>query len=430
MEAVHEAEEFIVIPEEPRSVEETGISFGFLTDLALKTIYFSGELQGQALAQSLKLPFSGVVDTILDFLKRNELASVSGSKGLGERGFRYVLTEKGMERVHEALERDLYVGPAPVSFDMYTRMVRAQSITQIKVREADVVEALSNLVVNPKMVHKLGPAMNSGQAVFLYGPSGNGKTTYAKAMARMLKGYVFIPYAVLVNGSIIQVFDPLSHHRVPPEVEQRLRLQGVDERWVPAQRPVVMVGGELTMQNLDLIYNPTSRFYQAPLQMKANNGLFLIDDFGRQQIEPRELLNRWIVPLDTHVDYLTLHTGMKIEVPFDQLVVFSTNLDPKALVDEAFLRRIRHKIEVGNPTEEEFYQIFKQACEARGIPFDEEAFEYLLREYYILPKRELRAVHARDLLDQIVDIATFRDVEPVLSKEFIDEACSAYFAEL
>jgi predicted ATPase with chaperone activity len=204
----------------------------------------------------------------------------------------------------------------------------------------------------------------------------------------------------------------------------------LDRRWVLIKRPVVAVGGELTLESLDLVYDDTSKYYEAPFQMKANGGMFLIDDFGRQQVRPRDLLNRWIVPLETRIDYLTLHTGKKIDIPFDELIVFSTNIDPKALVDEAFLRRIRHKIEVANPTEREFYEIFRRVAADRNVPFDQEGFMYLMREYYLKVKRELRAVHPRDIVDQIIDIARYQGVEPGLTKELIDQACDSYFVEI
>jgi predicted ATPase with chaperone activity len=416
---------------EPRTIEETGMSRGFLSDLALKTIYSVGELSGQDIAEQLRLPFSGVVEEVLTFLKREQLVSITGSKGFDERAFRYSIGSAGIERVREALNRSQYVGPAPVTLEAYQRAMTSQTIGNVVVSQEQVQNALSHLVVNSKMLMKIGPAVNSGRSIFLFGPPGNGKTVIAKAMASMLGGEIVIPYAVEVDGHIIKVFDELNHQAVE-DLETSSRSEGGrrDRRWIPIQRPIVVTGGELTLESLDLVYDDTSKFYEAPFQMKANCGMFLIDDFGRQQVRPRDLLNRWIVPLETRVDFLTLHTGKKVEIPFDQLIVFSTNIDPKALVDEAFLRRIRHKIEVGNPSEREFYDIFKRVAAERNVPFDQDGFMYLMREYYLKLKRELRAVHPRDIVDQIIDIAHYRGVEPALTEELIDQACSSYFVEI
>ena len=416
---------------EPRSIEETGMSRGFLSDLALKTIYSVGELSGQDIAEQLRLPFSGVVEEALTFLKREQLVSITGSKGFDERAFRYSIASAGIERVREALNRSQYVGPAPVTLEAYQRVMRSQTIGDVVVSREQVQKALSHLVVNSKMLMKIGPAVNSGRSIFLFGPPGNGKTVIAKAMASMLGGEIVIPYAVEVDGHIIKVFDELNHQAVEDhEASSRSEGGRRDRRWIPIRRPVVVTGGELTLESLDLVYDDTSKFYEAPFQMKANGGMFLIDDFGRQQVRPRDLLNRWIVPLETRVDFLTLHTGKKVEIPFDQLIVFSTNIDPKALVDEAFLRRIRHKIEVGNPSEREFYDIFKRVAAERNVPFDQDGFMYLMREYYLKLKRELRAVHPRDIVDQIIDIAHYRGVEPALTEELIEQACSSYFVEI
>jgi predicted ATPase with chaperone activity len=416
---------------EPRSIDETGMSRGFLSDLALKTIYSVGELSGQDIAEQLRLPFSGVVEEALTFLKREQLVSITGSKGFDERAFRYSIASAGIERVREALNRSQYVGPAPVTLDAYQKVMRSQTIGSVVVSREEVQKALSHLVVNSKMLMKVGPAVNSGRSIFLFGPPGNGKTVIAKAMASMLGGEIVIPYAVEVDGHIIKVFDELNHRAVE-DLEASGRSEGGrrDRRWIPIERPIVVTGGELTLESLDLVYDDTSKYYEAPFQMKANGGMFLIDDFGRQQVRPRDLLNRWIVPLETRVDFLTLHTGKKIEIPFDQLIVFSTNIDPKALVDEAFLRRIRHKIEVANPSEREFYDIFKRVAAERNVPFDQEGFMYLMREYYLKLKRELRAVHPRDIVDQIIDIAHYRGLDPALTEELIDQACSSYFVEI
>jgi SpoVK/Ycf46/Vps4 family AAA+-type ATPase len=297
-------------------------------------------------------------------------------------------------------------------------------------------KSLSHLVLEPSVFSKIGPAVNSGRSIFLYGPPGNGKTTIAESVGRMiLTNDMFIPYAVEVDGQIVKVYDEINHVAVPDETMTRgvtgsLGTHRKDARWIRVKRPVIMVGGELTLDGLELVYDPTNKYYEAPFQMKANGGMFLIDDFGRQQIRPRDLLNRWIVPMEKNIDFLALHTGRKVEVPFEVLIVFSTNLPPRDLVDEAFLRRIRHKIEVTSPSFDGYREIFTRVAKSRGVQYDEQAVRYLLQEYYIKRDRKLRANHPRDLMDQLVDIAGYLGGEPRLTKEFIDQAADSYFVEL
>jgi predicted ATPase with chaperone activity len=285
------------------------------------------------------------------------------------------------------------------------------------------------MVLNERTLGQIGPAVNSGRSIFLYGPPGDGKTTIAEAVGKMiLRNDILIPHAIEVDGAIIKVYDASNHQRVPET--QTAVLKNRDPRWVKIHRPVIITGGELTLETLDLVWDEVHKYYEAPFQMKANGGMFLIDDFGRQQVRPRDLLNRWIVPLEKRLDYLTLHTGRKIEIPFDELIVFSTNLAPRDLVDEAFLRRIRHKIEIGDPTFEEFREIFKRVAQAKKMQYDERALAYLLQDYYVKARRRLRAVHPRDLIEQMVDIARYLDVPMVMTKDLIDRACDAYFVEL
>jgi predicted ATPase with chaperone activity len=416
-------------PPAPRSIEETGLNLGFLTDLALKIMYFAGYMAGSQLAERMQLPFAGCVDQVLEFLKREQLAEVKGTGGFGEQAYQYVISTKGRDKAREALDRSQYAGPAPVTLDAYVQAMSKQSIKGFSVHQRAMRQALSHVVINERTFNQFGPAINSGGSLFLYGPPGDGKTTIAEAVGRMvLASDILVPYAAEVGGSIIKVFDPGNHQRVPES--QMGTLRNRDPRWLKIRRPVIIVGGELTLETLDLVWNEVNKYYEAPYQMKANGGMFLIDDFGRQQVRPRDLLNRWILPLEKHVDYLTLHTGRKIEIPFDVLIVFSTNLAPKDLVDEAFLRRIRNKIHVGDPSFEEYREIFKRVAASKNMQYDDRALAYLLQEHYIKPRRKLRGVHPRDLIEQMGDIARYLNLPMEMTKDLIDRACDTYFVEL
>jgi predicted ATPase with chaperone activity len=430
------------LPREPGSIEETGLSMGFLTDLVLKVIYFHGQINGQRLAEVTKLPFLNVLDRVLEFLKLEEYVDIIGAKsGFSERSFDYIIAGKGRIKVHEVLDRSQYAGPAPVTLDQYVAMVERQSVQNMLVDKRVITEAFEHLVVAEKMLDRIGPAANSARSLFLYGPPGNGKTVIAEGIANMLGGHVLLPYAIEVDGQVLKLYDPLNHRAVSEtpyvEPEPNAPFGGgmqssnlPDRRWVVCRRPQVVVGGELVLEQLELIFDPIAKVYEAPFQMKANGGLFLIDDFGRQKVRPQDLLNRWIVPLEKKHDYLALQNGKKLQVPFDVLIVFSTNLAPKDLVDEAFLRRIRHKIEVSNPTPQEYRTVFQKICKSRQIPYSDEGLRYLLQEHYVKVNRELRFVHPRDICDQILDEAKYRGVPPAMTKELIDRACEAYFVKL
>ena len=416
------------VPRAPTSVKETGLGLGFLTDLALKIMYSEGNLSGYELAERLRLPYPGVVDQILEFLKREKLCEVKGSGGFAEAAYQYAIAEKGRAMAREAFDRSQYAGPAPVTLEAYAESIHRQPLGQVVVHQRTVRQALAHLVVGEQAFAQLGPAVNSGRSIFLFGPSGNGKTAIAESIGQMILGdMMYIPYAVEVGGHVIRIFDYVNHVLAQEESSTN---RTHDPRWMRIQRPVITVGGELTLETLDLVYDENSKYYEAPFQVKANGGMLLIDDFGRQQVRPRDLLNRWIVPLEKRVDYLTLHTGRKIEVPFDVLIVFATNLAPRDLVDEAFLRRIRHKIEIKDPTWDEYREIFRRVCTQKDVPFDSRGLAYLIQEHYLKPNRAKRACHPRDIVDQLRDIARYLSVPPALSQDLIDRACNGYFVEI
>jgi predicted ATPase with chaperone activity len=412
---------------EPASIEETGLDLNFIADLVLKIIYFNSLTTAQVIADTLCLPFFNVVDRALVLLKREEQIEVAGSNGFGELAYQYIVTPKGSSRAHDLIERSSYIGAAPVTLETYRQVIRAQEIGSLRITPADVRRATSDLVVPENVLDTLGQAVNTGRSLFLFGDPGNGKTVLAERIADLLGGAVLIPHAIVVDGQIIKVLD--LHNHVPVALSNGGG-SASDRRWMACKRPAVVVGGELVLSSLDLIYNSNSKFYEAPLQMKANGGMLLIDDFGRQQVRPQELLNRWIVPLEKRIDFLTLHTGKKLEIPFDEIIVFSTNLAPKDLVDEAFLRRIQNKVHINNPSLDDFREIFRRQAEALNVPFDQAGLVYLLREHYVKPKRELRACHPRDILRTLIGIARYLDKPASLSQELIDRACSTYFVEL
>ncbi len=432
------------MPLQPDSIEATGLGMGFLTDLVLKIIYFYGNISARRLEEESKLPFLGILDRILEFLKLEEYVDIIGteSNSIDERAFQYVTTNRGRIKVHEVLDRSQYAGAAPVPLNTYLEMVKQQTLSDMIIDQPTIRKAFSHIVISEQMLDRVGPSANSARSLFLYGPPGNGKTTIAEGIANLLGGHIYIPYSLEVDGQVIKLFDPLNHRAVeqpaepPPDPTLPFgnapsqNARQLDRRWVLCKRPQVVVGGELALEQLELIFDPISKIYEAPFQLKANGGLFLIDDFGRQKCRPQDLLNRWIVPLEKRYDYLALQTGKKIAMPFDVLIVFSTNLSPSDLVDDAFLRRIRHKIEVPNPSPNEFREIFRRVARAKEIPYSDDGLRYLIQEHYMKTGRDLRSCHPRDLCDQILDESKYRGIQPAMTKELLDRACQAYFVKL
>jgi len=411
------------IPPYPNTIEETGLKEGFLEELILKDIYLVNFALGREIANRTMLPFK-LVESILESLKRQMLIEVRSSGGIAD--YEYMPTDKGRDRARAYFDHNSYVGACPVTWQSYVESLKQQTIRKESVTPRDLEIAFSDIMVNRRTLNTVGPAINSGRGMFLFGDAGNGKTSIAERIVRSFKGHIFVPYAIEVDGQIIRVYDDHNHQQVSAANYPR----DYDHRWVRISRPCVVVGGELTIDMLELQYDYTSKIYEAPLQLKSNCGLLLIDDFGRQRIDHKSLLNRWIVPLEKRVDYLTLHTGKKLEVPFEQLIVFSTNLNPGDLVDEAFLRRIPFKINITSPTEEEFKWIFLQYCQRVGVPYNEEAVNYLIETQYRSGRRNMRCCHPRDVIDQITNLCKFLQTEPRLTREYLDHACSVYFAAM
>jgi hypothetical protein len=415
-------------PPVPTTLEETGLEPSQIEQLLVKTLH-GGEASGLTVADRLRLPF-GILEPLIERLRRERLIEVRGSAGSGASTYRYALTDSGRDRALQYLEMSRYVGPAPVPIETYNAYMTVLAAARGDMDRERLRQGFADLIVADGILEQLGPAINAGKAIFLYGAPGNGKTVLAQGMGRTIGGDMYIPHAIDIDGHTITMYDPIAHEPLdtdPAPGSSVIAVQPRDRRWVHIRRPVVMVGGELTLDMLDLRFNPLAKFYEAPIQLKANGGVFLVDDFGRQRIRPQDLLNRWIVPLESRIDFLTLHTGKKFQVPFDVLSVFATNLDPESLADEAFLRRIPYKIPVVDPNIDEFTRIFELNCRRRKLRFHPVMVAYLQRRHYNPVGRPLRACHPRDLLDQVTALCRYRGVEPVITRELIDAACASYF---
>jgi predicted ATPase with chaperone activity len=428
-------------PSAPETLEEAGLSLTFLNDMILRTLYIRGVMLGLDLARFLCLPFK-VIEESLRFLKDEKNIEVAGGDLIGRVSYRFSLTELGRRRAQDAMALCAYVGPAPVPLEDYVEQTYRQAVTGISCSPEPLRSTFAHLVIKDELFGALGPAIVSGKSVFIYGPPGNGKTSIARAIGDFMNnagGEIFVPYAFLAENSIITVYDQSIHQATDSDVHERmedneatirrlLNTGTIDPRWVRIRRPVVVTGGELNLNMLDLRYNSEANFYQAPLHVKANGGVFLIDDFGRQLCSPKELLNRWILPLEDRHDFLTLSSGKKFEVPFEQLIIFSTNLDPKDLVDDAFLRRIRHKLEIEAPGRDVYERIFAAVCKRLGMAPCPEAIDYLYERYYD-NGRSPRASDCRDLLEVVQAICRFRRQPVQLTRELMVESAASFICE-
>jgi hypothetical protein len=420
----------ILVPQPPANLAEAGLRADNITELMLKTM-IAGEISGSGLSEKLRLPYA-IIEPLVEHARAEKFVEVKGAGGAGSAGYKYALTDLGRDRALRFMDACAYVGPAPVPLAQYNAYIREQQRRRGYLDRTRIGSGFENLIVSPEMLEQLGPAANSNKSIFLYGPPGNGKTVIAEGLGRAMGGEMYVPSAVDVDGAIITMFDPVNHRRLEPTIPSSWLVTsagGHDRRWERITRPIIVVGGELTLEMLDLSFNEIAKFYEAPTQWKANGGVFVVDDFGRQRIPPRDLLNRWIVPLESRVDFLTLHTGRKFEIPFDVLIIFATNLKPESLADEAFLRRIPYKIYAKNPTLDEYGRIFELNCRKRSLPYDASFVEYLTRRYYQPRNLQMRACHPRDLIEQVLDMCRFQGREPVITRELLDAACESYFLD-
>ncbi|MCR9202296.1 MAG: AAA family ATPase [Planctomycetaceae bacterium] len=410
-------------PTEPTSVHDLGLSEPFLESLASKLLLSSGNMSGRAVSAELCLPFK-IVESTLERLRTRRLVTHAGSGSFND--YIYALSDEGRKRAQTFHSECSYVGPAPVPLMDYVISVEAQTIGDEPIRRAELIDAFHDISTAGGLLDLLGPAVNSGSGMFLYGAPGNGKSTLAQRITSCFGQEIWLPHAIIDGRQIITLYDPAYHHKVEEPVDSATW----DKRWTRIRRPTVVVGGELTLDNLEIRHDAVSNVSEAPLQLKSNCGCLLIDDFGRQRITPSELLNRWIVPLENRHDFLTLPTGKKLQVPFEQLIIFSTNLQPSDLVDEAFLRRIPYRIDLDDPDEDEFNCLFQIASENAGCFYDPDSVEHLLDNYYRPYNRPLRRCHARDLLLQVKNYCTYNDLEFEMLPEYFDRVARAFFTEV
>lgn len=415
-------------PRSPERLEETGLTSNDIERLILKYLLARGSATGRAISQQVRLTF-GIIDPILRALKYDQLVAFVGTAEMGD--YEYTITEMGRERARRYVEECTYYGAAPVGLRDYLKAMEVQSIGQQQVTERDLREAFSDLLISPDLLERLGPAINSGRGMFLFGEPGNGKTSIAERITKCFGSTIWIPRALGIDGDFIRLYDPGVHEEVPIEAGEGLfDLSGVDPRWIRIVRPTVIAGGELTMEELEVCQNQQTKVCEAPLQLKSNCGTLVIDDFGRQRMPVCDLLNRWIVPLEKRYDFLSLPSGKKIQVPFDQLIIFSTNLEPRDLVDGAFLRRIPYKIQVPDPTEAEFREIIRRLSPRMGFQYDDAAVDHLIQKHYQAVGRPFRSCQPRDLLQQVRNYCTYKQQQRTMTPASFDFAVSTYFSVL
>lgn len=420
-------------PRAPRTPQESGLPFQFLVELVAKVLFVRGQVRITELCAHLCLTV-GVIDPVIAFMRSEKLCEVTrrGDSNT-DSDLTYCLTGVGLQRAAHYTDRNAYAGPAPVTLADYCVQVEAHSVGKMLITRDDVARNFSNVVVNPLVLEQLGAGMNSRRALYVHGPAGSGKTYLTERLNGLLNGSIVVPHAIMIDGEVMQLFDPMVHRPIAPPLAAVGSIEKAtqdDTRWVECARPTVLTGGELTLDMLDLQFDAATRFYQSPSHLKANNGIFIIDDLGRQRCSPVELMNRWIVPLDRRLDYLSLHTGHKFMVPFDVVVVFSSNLRPQELVDASFLRRLGYKIHVGALSEAEYRLVFRSTCADFGLPYRDDIVDYLVHEHHTKKSRELLACYPRDLLAQVRDRARFEESGASLERADIDWAWHNYFGDI
>ncbi|MCS7025603.1 MAG: hypothetical protein NZV14_12455 [Bryobacteraceae bacterium] len=420
------------VPPVPQSIEETGLSETFLRQMILKSLFFRGEVVGRDLARLLGLNFS-VIEPLLESFKLQHLVAVKRSLGIGNVSAAFALSDQGRNLAQKYLETNTYSGKAPVPLEQYAAAVKLQRRPQNWLTKEKLQAAFRHMVLNPRILSQIGPAVNAGKSFLIYGQPGNGKTYLAEALVRIESDPIYIPYAIECQGQIIQMYDPVYHERLELEEDENSIWISQDEqhdgRWFLAKRPFIMTGGELTLEMLDLAFKPDSRTYDAPFQLKANNGIYLIDDFGRQKVSPAEVLNRWIVPMEKGVDYFNFLSGGKMEVPFEVFLVFSTNLRPNQIGDEAFLRRIQYKLFLRSPDETEFVEIFRRYCDSQQLPIADGALPDLIERRYRASKRMFRRCHPRDIVTHAIDLIRFEGLPWLLTADVLDRAFDSTFVD-